>query len=187
MCTVLPPPGVYPITVKYIISYHITSYHIIWSSAYTFTFSPQKLWTKCSIRAKSQFCSLWELNHNNPSRTAEFNLSVRTLRDEHCLLRIRAAELVSTRDNYSCARNLITLFATYIGTRGFRTTSQISTAAKHGSIEVIKTNYVMKKGVGKEIYPTYRSSSVEEIQRNVFHFHYHQQESGGLKCYRNFS
>ena len=97
------------------------------------------------------------------SRTAKFNLSVCTLRDEHCLLRIPAAEPVSTRDNYSCARNLITLFATYIGTRGFRTTSRISTAAKHGSIEVIKTNYVMKKGVGKEIYLTYRSSFVEEI------------------------
>jgi hypothetical protein len=89
-----------------------------------------------------------------PSRTAEFNLSVCTLRDQHCLLRIPAAEPVSTRDNYSCARNLITLFATYIGTRGFKTTSQISTAAKHGSIEVIKTCYVMKKGLGKEIYLT---------------------------------
>ena len=120
------------------------------------------------------------------SRTAEFNLPVCTLRDEHCLLRIPAAEVVSTRDNYSCARNLITLFATYIGTRGFRTTSQISTAAKHGSIEVIKTNYVTKKGLGKEIYLTYRSSFVEEIQCNVFHFHYHQQESGGQKHYSNF-
>ena len=29
MCTVLLPPGVYPIVVKYIISYHIISYHII--------------------------------------------------------------------------------------------------------------------------------------------------------------
>ena len=85
-----------------------------------------------------------------PSRTAEFNLSACTLRDEHCLLRIPAAEHVSTRDNYSCARNLITLFATYIETRGFRTTSQISTAAKHGSIEVIKTNYVMKMGMGRK-------------------------------------
>jgi hypothetical protein len=102
-------------------------------------------------------------------------------------LRSPTAELVSTRDNYSCARNLITLFATYIGTRGFRTTSQISTAAKHDSIEVIKTNYVLKKEVGQEVYLTYRSSLVEEIWCYVFHFHYHQQESGGQKHYRNFS
>ena len=49
-----------------------------------------------------------------PSPAAEFNLSVRTLRDEHCVLRIPAAELASTPYNYSYARNLITLFATYI-------------------------------------------------------------------------
>jgi len=119
-------------------------------------------------RSKVPILQLMRTEPQYPSRTAEFNLSVCTLRDEHCLLRIPATQVVSTRDNYSCARNLITLFATYIGTRGFRTTSQISTAAKHGSIEVIKANYMTKKGVGKEIYLTYRSSFVGKYSAMYF-------------------